>query len=1229
MAGKFKRAKKFQERKSKPLKTKETVEQNNSSGSEDSDEDLQFAVNISDIQSKEFENDKIGENEDNGEESFDDDESGDEDVAETLENENFDEASHKRKHPETSNGADATPSKKRKKNKASADLQKPPSAQEVARLRETENLFHSSLFRLQIDEMLNELAIKKKRVNSFTEWFSSFKQSLTEVKPGKQHELMDQTWLKKLGVSMPLIQSPLALKGVYEFLPPTSVSIIGSYASGVSLGPHLNVDVAIEMPSKCFQGSDHLNHRYHRKRALYLCQIVSHLKKSGIISLVDEFSPRFEIPRAANPLVPVAVIVPAGALQGHAHVCLHVTVPEETFKFSKFGPSKNSVRAKWYFNEEDAEKEINSATPQNNATILADLVAMRNETLKQETLKDFKSLKDGIILLKVWLRQRELDQGFSAFGSHLMTMLVIYLIQNRKISSQMSSYQVARTTWNFLKESDWTRLGGGLTLCDKPAPGSPTLSEFHENYEVVFVDRTGYCNLAAHLNSVSFRRIRVESTLAIQCLDNPSINSFQVLFMKPAPFYRRYDHVLCFYNLELLHQMNDAKASREDILDKGQHPTMLTASLLLNILQKGLGKRVSEWGIHVPNRASWKVGDDPIPSLGPILIGMNLDSEHAYSILDKGPPADKPEAEEFRKFWGEKSELRRFQDGSISEAVVWLSEKDVTLSQRRIVNGIIVEYLLGKKLELNPKKCFVYLATQLEEILSLPQVKPSSFSYGTGEEATLAVLSALDRLSSELRSLSDLPLDISGVQGSSPVCRFTDAFPPLSTVHYAGKKITKPGEKSILLRTGHRSSMAPVYIPPVEVVLQLALSGKWPDDTQAIRRVRAAFSIKIAECLKTQCGLVAQAFPNHVDVLKDGFVFRLRVAYQREPALLRQCVMPDGMVKIVDCKEALILEKETNQLPKLTSFLHGLHQQQPAFGPAVCLAKRWMSAHMIRWTHFPEEAVELLMSHIFTSPEPYFPPAQPQTAFLRFLHLLSSTNWHLDPLIVNFNNEMSRDTVIEIERRFMSERGQLPALFIATPSERESSLWTREAPSLTILARVALLAAESLKVLQAVYFTSVSLETKSWKQIFRPSLDAFNLVIHLIPAMNPRRSQWIDAKVDSEVRVLEPYKKTKGEKVPVTGYDPVQCYLQELEASYSEYALFFHDIFGGGSIGVVWKPQAFEAKDFKVTHVNGRKLVDNSKASPQLIVNKEALIEDFYVLGHGLVSSIDVRDRSI
>lgn len=76
---------------------------------------------------------------------------------------------------------------------------------------------------------------------------------------------------------------------------------------------------------------------------------------------------------------------------------------------------------------------------------------------------------------------------------------------------------------------------------------------------------------------------------------------------------------------------------------------------------------------------------------------------------------------------------------------------------------------------------------------------------------------------------------------------------------------------------------------------------------------------------------------------------------------------------------------------------------------------------------------------------------------------------------------LSEDNIVEIERRFTADRAQLPALFIATPSERENSVWTKEAPNLTILARVAFLASESLKVLQSYYVAVIPSEVNMWK----------------------------------------------------------------------------------------------------------------------------------------------------
>ena len=51
-------------------------------------------------------------------------------------------------------------------------------------------------------------------------------------------------------------------------------------------------------------------------------------------------------------------------------------------------------------------------------------------------------------------------------------------------------------------------------------------------------------------------------------------------------------------------------------------------------------------------------------------------------------------------------------------------------------------------------------------------------------------------------------------------------------------------------------------------VIQLGLSGKWPDDLCAVRRIKAAFCIKIAERLSKQFHLTVQPFPDCLHVLK-------------------------------------------------------------------------------------------------------------------------------------------------------------------------------------------------------------------------------------------------------------------------------------------------------------------------------------------------------------------------
>lgn len=77
----------------------------------------------------------------------------------------------------------------KKKRKLDNDLYKPPTAEELNQLRETENLFHSNLFRLQIDEMLNAVRLKDKYKNLFDIWFKKFKGTIESIEETEEFEV--------------------------------------------------------------------------------------------------------------------------------------------------------------------------------------------------------------------------------------------------------------------------------------------------------------------------------------------------------------------------------------------------------------------------------------------------------------------------------------------------------------------------------------------------------------------------------------------------------------------------------------------------------------------------------------------------------------------------------------------------------------------------------------------------------------------------------------------------------------------------------------------------------------------------------------------------------------------------------------------------------------------------------------------------------------------------------
>ncbi|XP_043253264.1 nucleolar protein 6 [Colletes gigas] len=1152
--------------------------------------DLMNPSDDSALESDDHANDEINESEDQ------EDEGKEQGMQESNAEDNSHLMSVKKKRKVINDSTTNTTTKKKKK--LQPDLYKQPTVEELNQLRETENLFHSNLFRLQIEEMLNEIRIKDKYKSLFDVWFKKLQMTVESMDETKQYRLADNKFQQELEAHIPMPNIRKRTKGEFEFLKPSNIVVVGSYAFDATVGPNITVDVMIEMPAKMFHNHDYQNYRYIKKKAMYLAYLASNMTVD--IAQDKKF--------VGNNLRPMLKIIPPGKLGKKVNALVHIAAQEESFSLNRFLPEKNSVRPEWFF--KDKKHENLSPTPHYNSIILHDLTMSRMNIETMKMIKEYPNLRDGIILLKIWLAQRELTKDFTSFNGYVITMFTLYLLSIKKLNTFMSSYQIVRNVWINLVQVSWCETG--ITM-SQDENSEQMILNYKKYYDCVFLDRTGYHNIAAYITSTTFSWVQQEAKLSLSHLDTAHANSFQSLFMRKVPFYRAFDHLICFKNTQLLKNIVDSKSTSIDKLDYGPNYRDQAIKILHNVLTKGLKDRVHQICVLPKEFAEWDCTEDIQDDIGNIFIGLELNPEFCFNIVEKGPEANLPDAVAFREFWGKKSELRRFQDGSIREAVVW--SKGKTIASKRFICKNIVSFVLLNKLGLSSDQ-FTYIANDMEKLLTLSKMKVTHFAYGTGEEAALKVINVLDSLEKDLMSLTDLPLSIHGVQGSSAVFRYTDVFPPLATVYRPDDKLIEEGEMCLML--SENVDVAPKYVCPLEVSLQLSTSGKWPDDLEAFRKTKAAFHIQIAECLRQQYTLKANANFSHVDVYKEGLVFRLIVAHQKEISCLKQQVTDDGVVQYRDNEDSIELEKKLFELPKLTGALHGLYSQQPSFGAACCLTKRWLSAQLLDDSHIPDIVVELFVASMYLTPAPYRPPQMPQVAFLRILEIFARGHWNTDPIIVNFNNEMSSEEIAAVETLFASSRDSLPPLFISTPYDQQKSLWTKKAPTTLILNRITMLARQSLKLFEDQLLTKDALDVKP---LFRPPFTEYDCLIHLMPHMVPRKLQAIDVSKEYQVLNWHPYKSHSEQKIPVVGFDPVQCLLKELRDGYSEFALFFHDTYGGTVIGVLLKPTALEVKDFKVSNINCRKCNNDG----QLVLNIPAMIQDFYVLGKGLIKAIDVQ----
>ncbi|KAK9165520.1 hypothetical protein Scep_000711 [Stephania cephalantha] len=672
-------------------------------------------------------------------------------------------------------------------------------------------------------------------------------------------------------------------------------------------------------------------------------------------------------------------------------------------------------------------------------------------------------------------------------------------------------------------------------------------------FPLVLIDSSGHLNLAFRVSKSGILELHEEAAATLNCLSRCEDGGFEGAFTTKVDFAAKYDYCMRV-NLNGNSEIYASGFCSDREFWRTYEEKVHT------LIEQGLNDRAKLIRVIWRNNSTKLNVEEGLSkfSVDPLLVGVLCSSfEKSVRMVDIGPISEnKEEASKFRRFWGEKSELRRFKDGTIAESTVWECEQ----WERHLIVKRILEYILLRYLSLS-KENLVVVADQLDFGL-LSGVKDSISSSGT-------LLEAFEALSKCLRKLDDIPLKVISVQPLDSAFRLTSVFPPqphpLATAKGTGLKSQK------LLST---------CIQPLEVMIQLERSGKWPKEDMLIRKTISVFLLKIAESLKNW-GIACTATEDEVDVLMSGYAFRLRLFYDRGLKISQTQYQ---------LRQALSMDQEVFIRGQHSGMINGLQGIYPTFGPVVRLAKRWIASHLFS-SFLAEEAIELLVAYLFLKPSPFPVPYSRITGYLRFLRLLSNYDWNFSPLIVDINNVLTVEDEKKINENFMLTRKVYkekmqnvePAMFLATAYDKASMAWTRVSPNASVLRRMMAYARSS-----ADYLTKLIMQGQTdshiWESLFRTPLNNYDavLLLHGDRLPFPEHQLFSNDIAQGKLvargkasKIFDPYIRLQGSLANMkdkllVNFDPLRCYIEDLKKEFPNTFTLWYDAFGGDAIGLTW-----------------------------------------------------------
>lgn len=611
---------------------------------------------------------------------------------------------------------------------------------------------------------------------------------------------------------------------------------------------------------------------------------------TGLCKKVETAAPVESTPgkkkKSSTPAAPTVTYEPYKGTLASFTARIFTTIDNDAFNIKKLAPTRRNIdRVVAEGDIANRQRDV-APSPYYNSLILEDMYFRAHLERLHSIISNQQNMIEAVELLKIWAHQRALtvpdwgalqitdttskknkaaaavsvyEQRTSVAQHHntsingfILTYLLCHLLSIGYVTKHMSCYQLFRMTLRYITESDWHSEGMiyaknvsnikklyEVMLSTNPSAPKPaelhTLPQFTKTFDVTFLDEHGL-NLTSRCSLTNYNNLKHEANLTLQSLESTSIvaDSFESIFMKPVHFEKKYD---VYLRLKLQQTWNSAAYLSNY---PGYDALSATIAYLTSLLQRAYTDRVTL--LYIKPATATATAADSIPSLD---LGLILHPASSSRIIDMGPAPDQVEASAaFRSFWGDLSSLRRFKDGQIVDAVVWLfSDGDLKgkeMSPLAII-AAITKHITHKHMSVELANVHM-VGNQLDSLLKLRTVSGAEYGspvFGNPTiDPTLSASSlqvAFKQFSDMVKNLSDIPLSIVNIRPLHPAFRSAAVFPP----------------QPVTLRQLKANDPSCV-IEPIPVLMQFEHSNRWPDNSLAIARIKTAFYIQIAKSMNTK-----------------------------------------------------------------------------------------------------------------------------------------------------------------------------------------------------------------------------------------------------------------------------------------------------------------------------------------------------------------------------------------